>query len=159
MPVAAYLTDQVLERLNRPTGKAVGLPAILYTDDQFFSYEREYIFAQNWIFATTLDELDQLGMAIPVTIAGRPIVVVKDRKGTIRAFHNVCSHRGTKIVAETCRRVSMLVCPYHSWGYSLDGSLKETPNVGGYGTNSHADLDKARHGLKPVRCETWHRLV
>ena len=159
MSVMAYLTDQVLERLNRRTGRAVGLPASLYTDSRFFAYERDYLFAQNWVFATTLDELHQPGMAIPVTVAGRPVVVVKDRSGTVRAFHNVCSHRGTKLVAKTCNRVSMLVCPYHSWGYALDGHLKQTPHVGGHGCNSHPDLDKSKHGLKPVRCEIWHRLV
>jgi choline monooxygenase len=88
-----------------------------------------------------------------------PIVVVRDRNDIIRAFHNVCSHRGTKIVAEPCRRLSMLVCPYHSWGYSLSGALKETPHIGGHGVNTHLDINKAEHGLRPVRCETWHRLV
>jgi choline monooxygenase len=159
MSVSAYLSDDVINRLNRPTGKAIGLPAKLYTSEQFFVYEQDYIFARNWVFAVTLDELEQPGTAVPVTIAGRPIVVVNDRKGTIRAFHNVCSHRGTKLVAEPCSRLSMLVCPYHSWGYSLSGDLKATPHVGGRGNNSHPDLNKSEHGLKPVRCEIWHRLV
>jgi len=71
----------------------------------------------------------------------------------------VCSHRGTVLVTERPERQAWIVCPYHSWGYGLDGTLKATPHIGGHGIHSHPDLDVSKHGLRPVRCETWHHLI
>jgi choline monooxygenase len=159
MSIKNYLNQHVLSGLNRPTGQAAGLPPELYTSDEFFAYERKYLFSRSWIFVATTDELSEPGTAIPVVVAGRPVVIVSDRNGKIRAFHNTCSHRGTLLVSQPCHRQAWLRCPYHSWVYWLDGTVKATPNIGGHGVHSHADLDVSQHGLTPVRCETWHRLV
>jgi choline monooxygenase len=159
MSVESCLTHEVLERLNLPTARATGLPPELYTSEEFFAHERKYIFARNWIFVGTIDELAEPGTAMPVSVAGRPIVLVSDRAGKIRAFHNICSHRGTLLVSKACRRQAWLRCPYHSWAYGLDGTLKATPDVGGPGVHSHVGLDPSKHGLTPVRCETWQRLI
>src|SRR5260370_18424720 len=159
MSVESYLTHEVLERLTLPTGQATGLPPELYTSDEFFAQEKKYIFARNWIFVGTVDELAEPGTAIPVNVAGQPIVIVSDRAGKIRAFHNICSHRGTLLVSKACRRQAWLRCPYHSWDYALDGPLKATPDVGGPGVHSHVDLDPSKHGLTAVRCEIWQRLI
>jgi choline monooxygenase len=159
VPLDAYLTPSVVERLNRPTGQATGLPPRLYTSPEFFAQEQDYLFERSWVFVGVTDEFSETGMAIPVTVAGKPVVIVRDRHGTLRAFHNVCSHRGTLLVAKRLERRGSLRCPYHSWCYGLDGTLKATPHIGGHNVHSHPDLDTAKHGLRPVRCETWHHLI
>lgn len=159
MAVSTFLSPEALDRLSQSTGKAVGLPRETFTSAEFFAYEQEYVFARNWVFVCAVDELAQPGTAIPVSVAGRPVVVVSDKRGTIRAFHNVCSHRGTVIVTEPTKRLGVLRCPYHSWGYALDGALRTTPHFGGHGVHDHPDFDKSKNGLRPVRCEAWHRLV
>jgi choline monooxygenase len=159
MPRDPYLTPHVLELLNRPVGQATGLPPMLYTSPEFFAEEQKYLFERSWVFVAVTDEVSEPGTAIPVTVAGKPILIVRDRLGTLRAFHNVCSHRGTLLVTERVEHQAWIRCPYHSWGYGLDGSLKATPNIGGHGVHSHPDLDVSKHGLRPVRCETWHHLI
>ena len=159
MPGDLYLTSQLLERLNRPTGQATGLPPTLYTSPEFFTEEQEYLFERSWVFVAVTDEIREPGTAVPVTVAGKPIVIVRDRLGTVRAFHNVCSHRGALLVTERVEGQAWIRCPYHSWAYGLDGALKATPNIGGHGVHSHPDLDVSQHGLRPVRCETWHQLI
>src|SRR3546814_15003614 len=79
----------------------------------------------------------------------------RDHDGALRVFHNVCSHRGLRLVTEPCRARGLIRCPYHSWSYALDGSLKATPFIGGPGTSTCEGFDKAGHGLKPVRSAVW----
>src|SRR5215472_5505276 len=159
MPRDPDLTPDVLERLARPTGQATGLPPSLYTSAEFFAEEQVQLFERGWVFVGVTDEVGEPGTAIPVTVAGKPILVLRDRSGDLRAFHNVCSHRGTLLVKERVERQAWIRCPYHSWGYGLDGALKATPNIGGPGVHSHPDLDVSKHGLRPVRCDTWHHLI
>ena len=96
-----------------------------------------------------------------------PIVIAND-KGTIRAFHNVCSHRGAKLVHEKCSKRKTLLCPYHRWGYALDGRLMGTPDFDDdetgkkvpealrekFRTHHVKNFDKASMGLKPVRIDS-----
>src|SRR5215472_7601120 len=111
MPRDPYLTPAVLERLNRPTAQAIGLPPALYTSPEFFADEQDCLFERSWVFVAVTDELLAPGTAVPVTVAGKPIVLVRDRQGTLRAFHNVCSHRGTLLVAKRLERRGSLRCP------------------------------------------------
>src|SRR5579885_513489 len=148
MALSTYLTPRALERLNQPVGKAYGLPRETFTSAEFLAYEQEYVFARNWVFVCAVDELAEPGTAIPVTVAGQPLLIVSDKKGTIRAFHNVCSHRGTVIVTEPLKRLGVIRCPYHSWGYALDGTLRTTPHFGGHHVHEHPDFDKSKNGLK-----------
>lgn len=79
------------------------------------------------------------------------MLLIRDRNDVLRVFHNVCSHRGTQLVDASgpCGRV--IRCPYHSWGYALDGQLLSTPKIGGANEDSHADFDPRAHGLRQVR--------
>ncbi len=88
-----------------------------------------------------------------------PIVLVRDRVGTLRAFHNICSHRGLQLVDQPCNVQGNLRCPYHSWAYKLDGSLKSTPHFGGYYKDSYDGFDRNSKGLAAIRCAQWLDLV
>jgi len=90
-----------------------------------------------------------------VQLLGLPLLLVRDRAGDLRVFHNVCSHRGVELVSGPCNARGLIRCPYHSWSYSLDGTLKATPAIGGPGTKTCEGFDKGKHGLKPVRAALW----
>src|SRR3546814_21115075 len=88
----------------------------------------------------------QPGDLRPVQLQGLPLLLLRDAAGGLRVFHNVCSHRGLRLVAEPCHVGRHIRCPYHSWTYALDGSLKATPFLGGPGTSTCAGLDQAGNG-------------
>src|SRR4029453_12834564 len=84
---------------------------------------------------------------------GVPVVVVRDKEGSLRAFLNVCRHRGS-LVCEGEGRRETLQCPYHAWTYSLDGSLRAAPRTG-----REPGFDKSQLGLMPVQVDTWGPFV
>ena len=153
------LLDQLREQVSRPVETARGLPNPCYTDPAFFRHEQERLFARHWTAVAVGAEIPDPGDVKPVTVAGQPVILVRGRDGAVRGFHNVCSHRGMTLVTEPCRGQQVLRCPYHSWAYALDGTLKATPFVGGPGQNSHPDFGKADKGLKPVRVGLFWDIV
>src|SRR3546814_17309148 len=84
-----------------------------------------------------------------VQLQGLPLLLLRDHDGALRVFHNVCSHRGLRLVTEPCRARGLIRCPYHSWSYALDGSLTAPPFIGGHGPSTPQGIDKAGTGLKP----------
>jgi choline monooxygenase len=131
------------------------LPARWYVDEAILRRERQAIFARNWTLFGPEHEVEEPGQWRAQRINGWPIVVVRDEKGVLRAFHNVCQHRGAELVeSEGSGQCRLLVCPYHAWSYDLAGRLVRTPNFG-----EETGFDKAEHGLFPVRVETWAGLV
>jgi phenylpropionate dioxygenase-like ring-hydroxylating dioxygenase large terminal subunit len=85
---------------------------------------------------------------------GESVIVVRGRDGVLRAFTNVCRHRGSRLLDGSSGCARKLVCPYHAWSYDLDGSLAGVPD-----SVSYPGLDKARHGLAPVSFEIWRGFV
>ena len=136
---------------------AHGLPGAAYTSEAFFALENERIFAASWVFVGFAHELPRAGDAVPITVAGQPVLLLRDAEHRIRAFHNVCRHRCLQLV-DAPRNVGRAIrCPYHSWTYGLDGALHVTPYFGGRDPRSAPEgFDRERHGLVPVRSETWH---
>jgi phenylpropionate dioxygenase-like ring-hydroxylating dioxygenase large terminal subunit len=129
------------------------LPYSWYADAQVAALERERIFRRSWQYAGTTGELDGPGSFFPTEVGGLPVVVVLDRESELRAFLNVCRHRGTVLVAEPGRR-GTLQCPYHAWTYGLDGSLRGAPRTAG-----EPDFDPGELGLAPVCVDTWGPFV
>ncbi len=157
--VADILSPRVIEAINRPTKDAVCLPNEAYTSAAILEAERKALFFDGWTFATVGAQIPDRGDVLPMTIAGLPLAVLRDEKGGIKAFHNVCRHRGVQLVPERQKRRPKLVCRYHSWTYGLDGALMLTPYFSGPGSHESPCIDRARMGLEPVRCETWHDLI
>ena len=136
---------------------ARGLPAAAYTSEAFFALENEKIFADSWIFSGLSHEMAQPGDVLPVSVAGRPVLLVRGADCEVRAFHNVCRHRCLTLVEEPCNVGPAIQCPYHTWTYKLDGVLHSTPYFGGSDPLSQpAGFDRAQYGLVPVRVGTWH---
>jgi choline monooxygenase len=133
-----------------------GLPAEAYVSQRFFELEQDRVFARSWTLSGFAHELPSAGDVLPITVAGRPIVLVRGKDGLLRAFHNVCRHRGLKLVDAPCSGRRRLVCPYHNWSYALDGSLINATNFGGHGVHGVEGFDYETHGLAEVPCRQWH---
>src|SRR6516162_7117947 len=128
------------------------------TSKEFFELEREAVFKRAWLNVARVEELPRTGSYVTkeIEVARTSIILVKGRDDRIRAFYNVCRHRGNKLVWNdfpdqatrgTCRQFT---CKYHGWRYDLDGSLTFVQQEGEF-----FNLDKSRNGLVPVHCEVW----
>ncbi|RCS25503.1 aromatic ring-hydroxylating dioxygenase subunit alpha [Phyllobacterium salinisoli] len=118
-----------------------------YTDPDYFKLDLEHIFYREWLFVGHDCELPKTGSYLTLQIGAYPVVVVRDAQGQIRAFHNSCRHRGSRICSAEKGTAAKLVCPYHQWSYELDGRLLFARQVG-------PDFKPAEYGLKPVHCES-----
>ena len=118
-----------------------------YTDPEYHKLDLENIFYKDWLFVGHDCELPKTGSYMTVQIGAYPVIVVRDAQGGIRAFHNSCRHRGSRICSAEKGTAAKLVCPYHQWTYELDGRLLFARQVG-------PDFKPADYGLKPVHCET-----
>jgi carnitine monooxygenase subunit len=129
------------------------LPYSWYTDPDVARAEHERIFRRSWQYVGHLGELDGPGSMFPTHVGGLPLVVVLDGDGELRAFLNVCRHRGTVLVHEPQRR-GTIQCPYHAWTYGLDGSLRGAPR-----SKDEPDFDMSCLGLVPAQVGTWGPFV
>lgn len=158
--VEDILGSEALAALRRPIAQSCGLPGAAYTSDEFFRLEQKRLFPRTWMCIAFASDVPEPGDAIPLTAAGIPIILVRDRKGEIRVLHNVCRHRAAMIVTKPCQGLKQFACPYHAWAYELDGRLKAIPYFDGT-RDGHSKLpfDLSSHGLVPVRSAVWHHWV
>ncbi|MCA8966314.1 MAG: aromatic ring-hydroxylating dioxygenase subunit alpha [Planctomycetes bacterium] len=127
------------------------LPASVYTDPAVLATELERGFAGGWCGIGFASDVPNPGDVRPVTLAGRPLLMTRDRAGKLHVLHNVCRHRGLALVEQPCSAQKILRCPYHAWCYELDGALKLTPYFDGE-ARSLPDADtRAATGLLPAR--------
>ena len=133
-----------------------GLPPESYTDEGFWKKECNTVLSDDWLFVGLVHELKNPGDIIPLSIASKPIFLVKDLENKISAFHNVCSHRCLKLVDEKKNVGKIIKCPYHAWSYNLKGQLKAAPHIGGTNQHKPEGFDFLDHGLKPIRTHIWH---
>ncbi|MFY9932166.1 MAG: aromatic ring-hydroxylating dioxygenase subunit alpha [Streptosporangiaceae bacterium] len=131
------------------------LPGRYYTDPAIFELEQKNIFSRQWIYICRAQDLPVPGRFIRRTLGDENIIVVRGRDRALRAFLNVCRHRGATLCLTDDGNVGKSIrCPYHSWSYRLDGSLMSAPNW-----QSMAGVDKAGYGLHPVHLVEWHGMV
>lgn len=141
---------------SKSDGVKTGLPPLAYTSEAFWQRESKTVFGDTWTFAAFAHEMKKPGDVIPITVGGAPLILVRNRDGSINAFHNVCSHRCVRLVDEPKNVGMMITCPYHGWAYGLGGELRSTPYFGGGEARSVPEGFKAEdYGLKSVQCEVW----
>ncbi|QII08595.1 aromatic ring-hydroxylating dioxygenase subunit alpha [Rhodococcoides fascians A25f] len=127
------------------------LPGRYYTDPAIFELEQEKIFEELWICAVRAADLDKPGAFRTVQIGRESVIVTRTRTGAIKAYLNVCAHRGARICMEDKGEVKRsFQCPYHAWTYDLDGKLIAAPNL-----TKMPDIDRVRYGLSSVSVEEW----
>ena len=119
------------------------LPQALYTDQRAFEFDLEAVFGQSWLMAGLDCELPNTGSYLALNIGPWPILIVRDRGGELRAFHNACRHRGSILCQPGHGQAPRLVCPYHRWTYNLDGSLFAAGRM-------PDDFDKSDQGLQAI---------
>ncbi len=154
------VSDEVLEQLGRDTSQARGLPNAAFTDGEFHELEKTRLFSRTWSFAAPASTLADPGDILSVEIAGHPLILVRGHDREVRAFHNVCPHRGARLVTESRCSRTVLTCPYHAWSYGLDGALKGRPHYHGHGRHQTAcDMSGEDVRLFAIPCRQWHDWV
>ena len=137
------------------TRAASGLPNVAYTSEEFLELETKLLFARSWMCAGFGHDIPDPGDAIPVTAAGVPVILMRGGDGRVRAFHNVCPHRGTQLLAEPCRGAAALTCPAHGWSYDLSGQVVGKPSFEG----PHQHSSERDVCLFPVRSAQWFDVI
>jgi Rieske 2Fe-2S family protein len=121
------------------------LTRALYCDEGVYEADLEQIFYREWLFAVPSAEVAKTGAFATLQVGAYPVVITRGNDGMVRAFHNVCRHRGQRLCAKDSGTSPKLVCPYHQWTYDLDGKLL-------YARDMQEGFDPAAHGLKKVHC-------
>ncbi len=125
-----------------------------YTDPAVHARECERIFRASWQMLGPAGRVDAPGSYVAAEIAGAKVFAIRGKDGVLRAFRNVCRHRGARLLEEGQGSCNVIRCQYHNWAYDLDGSLVRAPWFGG-----EPDFDMADWPLEPVSVETWRGLL
>jgi Rieske 2Fe-2S family protein len=127
-----------------------------YVNDAVFAAEQERIFENTWFCAVRSSDLELPGTFKKVQIGRESVLLVRGRDGLLRAFLNVCRHRGAQLCTEAEGQVKRnLRCPYHSWTYALDGKLVAAPNIAALTDDAGEPIDRYQFGLVPVALTEW----
>jgi phenylpropionate dioxygenase-like ring-hydroxylating dioxygenase large terminal subunit len=131
------------------------IPARPYYDPEWFELEREAVFKRTWLQVGHVCELPGPASFIvrPVEVAGASVLIVRGKDDVIRAFHNVCTHRGTELVAAKQGKAAAFTCRYHAWTFGYDGALRSAPDF------ERFYVAKADCGLKPVAADVCGGLI
>lgn len=123
------------------------MPREVYLSDQVYQDDLKHIWYATWIFAGHTFELPKHGSFMTLQLGDYPIVIVRTRKGEIKAYHNSCKHRGHRICTEQRGSSANLVCPYHRWTYDYDGQLVFASSMGASFDPSEFRLDEVAVGV------------
>ncbi len=137
----------------RPLARAETIPSAWYTDPRVHQLDRDAVFSTTWQYVADAHQLARRGDHIVTDVAEQPIIVVRGGDGALRAFYNVCRHRGGPLAMKD-GNADMLICKYHGWTYRLDGMLRGVPHF-----NRVELFDKRNYGLTPVHLAEWEGLV
>jgi phenylpropionate dioxygenase-like ring-hydroxylating dioxygenase large terminal subunit len=139
------------------------LPSSWYRSDAVFAIEKERIFCHEWLCVARAEELAEAGASRVLDVLGESVLLVRNREGRLRAFYNVCRHRGARLCRGSAGNGAALgggvsggriTCPYHQWSYDLDGRLVAAPYLTG-----EAGFDKSLFSLYPIALECWGGFV
>jgi len=128
-----------------------GLPGWAYHSPALLELEKEFVFRNHWQIAGHISDVPNPGDYLTMDVVGERALIVRGKDGVVRGFHNICRHRGSRVVAEdhgNCKNA--LVCPFHGWVYNLDGTLR-----GAARPRTFPQLDKEEFGLMPLDLEVW----
>jgi choline monooxygenase len=165
---AAYLEESTYATTRAPVEQASTLLPDAYRSPDYHRIEQERVFAGGWVAVGFAEQVSEPGDVHVARVAGRSVLVTRNRDGRLRAFHNVCRHRAAELVVEDCS-LRRFRCPYHSWTYDLDGRLLGAPLFEGsaipddqralFDTDHVAGFDPEDMGLLPVRVDAFAHLV
>ncbi|PVY96007.1 aromatic ring-hydroxylating oxygenase subunit alpha [Actinomycetospora cinnamomea] len=165
---ALFTEESTYAPTRRPVELASTLLPDAYTSPEFFALERERLFANSWVAVGITSDVAEPGACIVAEVAGRSVFVTRNSRGELRAFHNLCRHRATRLLDADARDVGKrgrIRCPYHSWTYDTDGTCLGTPLFEGsdvpagqepiFDTSVAKGFDRADYGLLEVAVDSW----
>ena len=132
--------------------KGYGLTHDLYCNPQVFQADLDQIWYREWLFAVPTCELAKTGSYATMQVGAYPVVIIRGKDMRIRAFHNVCRHRGQRLCNKASGNTPNLVCPYHQWTYDLNGKLLFARDMG-------PDFDPSKYSLKSVHCVDLNGMI
>lgn len=169
----ASIFEEVTACADLPLEKAQSLPGDVYTRQEFFDWEVEHLFQKEWLSVGHVSQIPEIGDFMNLDLLGQPLIVIRDKSDEVRVLSRVCPHRGMDImppgfgydghgVAERreesagtgCGKARLLMCPYHSWTFELDGSLMGCPEM-----RQAEDFDRADVKLEGYRTEIWNGFI
>lgn len=144
--------DYEANRKTAPEGfpRLPPIPAARYTDPAFLALELSHVFGKSWLPVAREEDFPQAGSFIVWNKLQKPVLLVRGKDEQVRAFYNTCRHRGAAVTPADKGRTTLLRCQYHSWSYDLTGKLVGVPEE-----QDFCGLDRASHGLIPIRCESF----
>jgi len=157
--LSEILDVKKLEAVDKPIEAANGLPNECYTSNDYLSYERDKVFCNKWSVVGVGSSIPNPGDIKPYNLLGIPLILVRDKDMGIRVFHNVCSHRGFKLLDKPCNLKNVIRCPYHSWSYDLRGNLIATPHIGGLNKHQTEKFVKSKNNLKEIKSKIWMDII
>jgi phenylpropionate dioxygenase-like ring-hydroxylating dioxygenase large terminal subunit len=136
-----------------PTTESRMMPPFIYTNPQFYEFEKEAVYNHEWLCVGREEWVPTKGDYYTTEYVGEPLIVVRSEANTISCLSAVCQHRGM-LVADGAGKCSLFRCPYHHWVYGLDGRLAGAPAM-----DQTKDFDKSKIALPPVRVEIWQGFI
>jgi Rieske 2Fe-2S family protein len=131
------------------------LPQRYFVSPEIFAQEQEKIFSTQWILVGHQSAIAQAGEYFISEVADESLIVVRDKRGEIRGFYNVCRHRGSRLIENRNGQLSAAIqCPYHAWTYALDGRLLGAPHM-----DDVPGINKADYSLHPVNVALWEGFI
>jgi len=130
------------------------LPQRYFVSSEIFAEEQEEIFSAQWICVGHQSQVPQAGDYFVQEVAGESLIIARDQNATIRAFYNVCRHRGTRLCENDAGHASAIQCPYHAWTYALDGRLIGAPHM-----DTVPEFTKTEYSLGAVRFALWEGFI
>ncbi len=143
-----------LPELHGPLERGYTLPAAWYTSPDVYALEQRRVFRRFWQYVGHVEQLAKPGDYFTCTLGELPIIVVRDGAGEVRAFVNVCRHRGSTLVLDCAGSRKTIQCHYHGWVYNLDGTLRSAPRW-----NEQHDFKKEEVPLFSLKVETWGPMI
>ena len=159
LPLSKILDIEKINNVDKPIEVANGLPNECYTNQDYLAHEKEKIFYNKWAAIGVGSSIPKIGDAKTYNLLGIPLILIRDKNMDVRVFHNVCSHRGFKLLDKACTLKNVIRCPYHSWAYDFNGQLVATPHIGGLNNHQSTNFNKTKSNLKEVKTKLWMDIV
>jgi len=158
-----YVREETYKYTRAPVEAALTLIPEAYTSPEFYALEQGRVFGNSWVAVGCTSQVKEPRDVLVAEVAGQSIIVTRNKAGELRAFYNVCRHRGAKLLDDSCTHLhsARIRCPYHSWAFDLDGHCIGTPLFEGsdipedqrgiFDMGGVEKFDRADYGLFPVK--------
>jgi choline monooxygenase len=166
-----YVKEETYRYTRAPVEAALTLIPEAYTSPEFYALEQERVFSNSWVVVGCTSQVKNLKDVLVANVGGQSVIVTRNKAGELRAFYNVCRHRGAMMLDDGCATLpaARIRCPYHSWAYDLDGHCIGTPLFEGsdipedqqgiFDMGGVEKFDRADYSLFPVRVDSWGFLI